>query len=60
MADVVGTVIEVWSEKDIINQRNEYAKASLDTRGHIKKRRRNRKGKGKGKGKAPAGDDEDE
>jgi hypothetical protein len=52
----IGTVQEKWSEKDITNQRNEYAKASLDAQGHIKKRRRNRKGKGK----ARAGDDDDE
>ena len=37
IADVVRTIIKVQLEKDIINQRNEYTKASLDTRGYIKK-----------------------
>ena len=60
MVDVVRTIIEVQSKKDIINQRNEYTKASLDTRGYIKKRHRNHKSKGKGKGKAPASDNKDE
>ena len=37
ITDVVRTIIKVQLEKDIINQYNEYTKASLDTRGYIKK-----------------------